>query len=152
MKNKRQQEWHPQSAPSFWINHASRLLMRQFERQLRPLDFGMAYLPVVLALKEHKTLLQKDLAAHARVEQPTMAALLARMERDGLIVRTAHPDDKRAIQISLLAKARARLPRAQEALWQIADQAVCDFSERERATILKLLQRVVKNLEPEPEA
>src|SRR3954467_12220457 len=109
MKVKSGPRWNPESSPTFWINHASRLLMRRFEQRLRPLDFGMAYLPVVVALQENGALLQKQLAQHAHVEQPTMAALLARMERDGLISREPHPSDKRASQISLSAKAKERL-------------------------------------------
>src|SRR4051812_26796376 len=31
--------WDLGSSPTFWINHASRLLMRHFEQRLRPLDF-----------------------------------------------------------------------------------------------------------------
>ena len=35
------------------------------------------------------------------VEQPTMAALLARMERDGVVVRTPHPSDRRSSRFAL---------------------------------------------------
>jgi MarR family transcriptional regulator for hemolysin len=148
MKVKRSKpDWDPEAAPTFWINHASRLLMRRFEQRLRPLDFGMAYLPVVFALKENGALLQKDLAAHAHVEQPTMAALLLRMERDGLIARQAHPSDKRASQISLSAKAKARLPAAKKQLTEVAERATLGFSDRERATLIALLRRMVNNLD-----
>jgi MarR family transcriptional regulator, transcriptional regulator for hemolysin len=146
MKVKDTPRWDPESAPTFWINHASRLIMRSFEQRLRPLDFGMAYLPVVMALKEHGELLQKQLAQHAHVEQPTMAALLARMERDGLISREPHPSDKRASQISLSAKAKARLPLAKQHLAEVAEQATSGFSELERKTFIALLRRVVNNL------
>ncbi len=148
MKVKSGSDWDPESAPTFWINHASRLIMRRFEQRLRPLDFGMAYLPVVIALKENGALLQKQLAQHAHVEQPTMAALLGRMERDGLISRAPHPGDKRASQISLSEKAKARLPLAKERLGEVAEQATLGFSERERATFISLLRRVVNNLDP----
>lgn len=148
MKNKKSPHWNPSSIPTFWINHASRLLMRQFEQRLRPLGFGMAYLPTLMALEEDGALLQKHLAERARVEQPTMAALLARMERDGLIARDPHPDDKRASQISLSARARQSLPVALRQLTEIADRATEGFSEAERATLMTLLQRVVNNLEP----
>ncbi|PTL75572.1 MarR family winged helix-turn-helix transcriptional regulator [Vitiosangium sp. GDMCC 1.1324] len=151
MKSKADTHWDPESTPTFWINHASRLLMRRFEQLLRPLDFGMAYLPVVIALEEHGALLQKQLAEYARVEQPTMAALLTRMERDGLIEREPHPSDKRASQISLSAKAKARLPLAKKQLGEVAEQATSGFSERERATFLALLRRVVDNLTPDAE-
>jgi len=147
MKGKRDPRWDPESSPTFWVNHASRSIMRRFEQRLRPLDFGMAYLPVVIALKENGALLQRHLAERARVEQPTMAALLARMERDGLIVRKPHPSDRRASQISLSAKAKARLPSARERLGEVAEQATLGFSERELATLIALLRRVVNNLD-----
>jgi MarR family transcriptional regulator, transcriptional regulator for hemolysin len=148
MKVKVAPRWDPESTPTFWINHASRLLMRHFEERLRPLDFGMAYLPVVVALRESRALLQKDLAARAHVEQPTMAALLARMDRDGLIERKTHPSDKRASEISLSAKAKARLPAATERLGEVAEQAMTGFSPRERKILMALLRRVVTNLTP----
>jgi len=147
MKVKPQPRWDPESVPTFWINHASRLLLRRFEQTLRPLGFGMAYLPVAIALEESGALLQKDLADRAHVEQPTMAALLARMERDGLIARGPHPSDKRASLISLTPTAKARLPIARERLGKGAERATLGFSERERATLLALLRRVVKNLD-----
>jgi MarR family transcriptional regulator for hemolysin len=96
----------------------------------------MAYLPVVLALQENGSLLQKQLAEKSHVEQPTMAVLLARMERDGLIARTPHPDDKRASQIRLSAK-----------LAEVAERATAGVSDRERATLIALLRRVVGNLD-----
>src|ERR1700742_1491528 len=101
MKVKSEPLWDPESTPSYWINHASRLLLRHFEQILRPLGFGMAYLPVAGALSRDGALQQKDLAERTHVEQPTMAALLGRMERDGVITRTPHPGDKRANLIAL---------------------------------------------------
>ncbi|WP_437591370.1 MarR family winged helix-turn-helix transcriptional regulator [Sorangium sp. So ce1000] len=138
--------WAPESAPTFWVNHASRLIMRHFEEQLRPLGFGMAYLPVVMALEENGPLLQRDLLERARVEQPTMAALLARMERDGLIVRLPDPTDGRARQVSLTATAKARLPKVMHAMQHVVERAMSGVSERERAALMATLRRVVENL------
>lgn len=140
----------PESAPTFWVNQASRLLTWHFERRLRPFDAGMAYLPVLFGLEQSESgaLLQKQLAELAYVEQPTMAALLVRMERDGLIEREAHPTDKRASHISLSAKAKQRLPMVKEQILTVADQAMAGFTDAERTTLIGLLQRVVKNLNP----
>jgi MarR family transcriptional regulator for hemolysin len=147
MKTKNSPSWDPASTPTFWINHASRLLMRHFEQRLRPLGFGMAYLPVAMAIKENGSLSQKHLAELSHVEQPTMAVLLGRMERDGLIQRETNPDDKRASLISLSAKAKARVPSAKKRLGEVAEQATSDFSDRERATLIALLRRLVNNLD-----
>ena len=136
----------PESKPTFWINHASRLIMREFEQRLRPLDFGMAYMPGVMALRESGELTQKELAERAHVEQPTMAALLARMQRDGLILRKPHPQDKRSSRVSLSAKAKASLPDAITQLLESADRATSGLSQREQATLIELLRRVVMNL------
>lgn len=140
--------WDPTGTPSFWINHTSRLLMRHFEKELRPFELGMAYLPVVIALDENGPMLQRDLAILAHVEQPTMAALIGRMERDGLVEREPHPTDKRAALLSLSRKGKTRLPRAKETLSAVAERATHGLSEPERAQLLGLLQRVAANLEP----
>lgn len=140
-------QWDPQAFASFWVNHASRLLMKLFEEELRPLGFGMAYLPVAFALAQNEKMLQRDLAEEAHVEQPTMAALLARMERDGLVAREPHPDDKRAMHISLTKKARSTMPEARKRLFAVAERLTDGFSAEERETFVRLLKRAVANLE-----
>lgn len=143
--------WAPETTPSFWINQTSRLLMRHFEERLRPLGFGTAYLPVVGMLDDEGPQLQRDLALRAHVEQPTMAAILLRMERDGMVERTPHPTDKRASQVNLTSKARETLPVAMASLGEVAEQLLTGFTAEERTTFLALLQRAAKNLEPAEE-
>ncbi len=123
------------------------MLMRRFEQRLRPLGFGMAYLPVLVALEENEGLLQRELAQRAHVEQPTIAALLARMERDGLISRAPDPDDLRVQRISINARAKSRLPEAKARLTEVAEVVTRGFSGQERETFLAMLRRAVANLE-----
>ncbi|NMP25425.1 MarR family transcriptional regulator [Rahnella sp. SAP-1] len=147
MKNKATTQWAPDTLSTFWINQASRLLMKHFEQRLRPLDFGMAYLPVVIALDEQGELLQKQLAEYANVEQPTMASLLVRMERDGLVVRRPHPEDRRASYISLTSKAKNHLPRVKEQLSEVVEQASQGISAQEHDQLISLLGRIINNLD-----
>lgn len=141
------QPWDPGATAAFWINRASRLILRLHEGRLRSLGFGMSQLPVLIALEEGRALPQKELAQIARVEQPTMAEMLARMERDGVVQREPNPDDKRGSLTSLTKSARARLPKAKAALLQGEQEAMAGFSEEERALLLSLLRRVVENVE-----
>lgn len=138
--------WNPGEQPTFWINHASRLLMRDFEARLRPLGFGMAYLPVITALEENGPLQQKQLVEIIGVEQPTMAALLSRMERDGVVVRTPHPHDRRSSRFELSATIRQRVPEAKQVLTEVAKTAVRGFSPDERSALLSALRRIAANL------
>ncbi|MBF5046654.1 MarR family transcriptional regulator [Aggregicoccus sp. 17bor-14] len=139
--------WNPEATAAFWLNRASRALLRLHESRLRPLGFGMSQLPVLLALEADGALSQKELARCARVEQPTMAEQLARMERDGVVQREPNPEDRRGSLTSLTRTARARLPELKAALLRGEEEATAGLSAKERATLLQLLQRVVQNLE-----
>ena len=120
--------------------------MRRFEERLRPLGFGMAYLPVAIALEEHGPLQQKDLLAYARVEQPTMTALLARMERDRLITRKHDPADARARLVALTPRARSVLSSVKEAMAAVVEEALLGISAADRNVLVRALQLVVGNL------
>lgn len=141
--------WDPESTAAFWVNRASRSLLRHFDARLRPFGFAMSHLPVLRALAGGRALSQTELAQIARVEQPTMAETLARMVRDGVVERAPNPDDKRRAKVSLTRRARALFPRAKAALIDGEREAMAGFTDEEKATLRQLLQRVVKNLEPQ---
>jgi|SRR5260370_33007391 len=137
----------PEKASAYWINRASRALLRIHEERLRPLGFGMSHLPVLFALEEKEPLSQKELARIARVEQPTMAEALARMERDGIVEREVNPDDKRGSLLSLSRRARAGLDDVKAALTLGERDATAGLSAKEKAQLVELLRKVSGNLE-----
>lgn len=139
--------WDPESSASFWVSRAARSLARLQEGHLRPLGFGMSQMPVLHALADGGSRSQKDLAARARVEQPTMAEMLARMERDGVVQREPNPSDGRGTLISLTARSRQRLPKGKAALVEAEQAAMAGFSASERELLVALLKRVASNLE-----
>ena len=89
------------ATPGHLIGLAARGFARLSEARLKPLGFGVGYLPVLVALKEGRAETQRDLARFAKIEQPSMAQMLVRMERDGLIRRTPDPADGRSSLVSL---------------------------------------------------
>ncbi|MFD6259170.1 MarR family winged helix-turn-helix transcriptional regulator, partial [Nocardia sp. NPDC060256] len=88
----------PITAPSLaqLINRASRALARDGDATLKPLGLRYAQVPVLALLREDAERTQKELAEATGIEQPSMAQLLSRMDRDGLIRRTPHPRDARS--------------------------------------------------------
>ena len=122
--------------------------MRRGDVRLRPLGFAMSYLPVLRALAmTGRPLSQMELAQAAGVEQPTMAETLVRMVRDGLVEREPNPDDRRGTLISLTRRSRSRFPKARAVLVEGEHEAMAGLSEAEKALLLDLLKRVVRNLE-----
>jgi MarR family transcriptional regulator for hemolysin len=150
MDNDTSLEWNPEASASFWINRASKSLLRRQDERLRPLGFGMSQISIVRALADSSSASQKELAERAQVEQPTMAEMLARMERDGMITRKPNPRDGRGSLASLTPRARRRLPKARAALIRGEQEVLAGFSAAEKGLLLTLLQRVVGNLERKP--
>jgi MarR family transcriptional regulator, transcriptional regulator for hemolysin len=144
--NGRVPDWDPTASASLWINRAARFLGRLQDTKLRPFGFGMSQMPVLHALQQGAALPQKELAARANVEQPTMAEMLMRMQRDGLVERVPNPNDGRGNLTSLTQRARSRFPKARLALVQVEQHALRGFSIEEKRTLVALLERVVCNL------
>jgi MarR family transcriptional regulator for hemolysin len=134
--------------PGHLINRSSRLALRWADERFHPLGLAVAQMPVLYALKDGAALTQTELARLAQIEQPTMAQLLARMERDGLIRRTANARDGRSSLISLTPLALKKLPRAKAILVEGNKKAFRGFTDREIATLSRLLLRVIRNLDP----
>jgi DNA-binding MarR family transcriptional regulator len=135
------------STPGHLINLAARGFERLSELRLKPFGFGVGCVPVLVAVKEGKARSQRDLARFARVEQPSMAQMLARMERDELVRRTPDPDDGRSSRVSLTETARARLPAACAVLFQGNREVLSDFTAEEAAQLIALLTRLITNLD-----
>jgi DNA-binding MarR family transcriptional regulator len=135
------------ATPGHLISLAARGFARLSEARLKPLGFGVGHLPVLVALRDGRASTQRDLARFAKIEQPPMAQMLARMERDGLIARTPDPDDGRSSRITLTKVAEARLPEAIAVLLKGNREALRGFNDEETGTLIELLTRLIANLD-----
>ncbi|MCH8685701.1 MarR family winged helix-turn-helix transcriptional regulator [Pedomonas mirosovicensis] len=135
------------STPGHLIGLAARGFARLSEARLKPLGFGVGHLPVLVALQDGRASTQRDLARFARVEQPPMAQMLARMERDGLIQRAPDPADGRSRRITLTPVAQARLPDAIATLLHGNQEALRGFTDEEARLFIALLARLIANLD-----
>lgn len=130
------------------VNQAARKINRIGEARLRRnTGFGIGQIPVLAALRNGNSLQQVELAQLAGIEQPSMAAILKRMERDGLIERVANPMDKRSHLLKLTKLARSRLGDAHTIMVQGNKEALKGFSLDEITTLISLMKRVNNNLD-----
>jgi MarR family transcriptional regulator, transcriptional regulator for hemolysin len=143
----RQPETHEPPKSLRIVGHAYRTFARIVDAQLRELGFAMSQLPVLIALKHGKPLPQAELARIAGVEQSSMAQLLNRMERDGLIERVADPTDKRSRLISLTERASRRMPKGKAIMDATVKIALQGFSAADIERLDELMRRVNENLE-----
>ncbi|MBI0331068.1 MarR family winged helix-turn-helix transcriptional regulator [Burkholderia plantarii] len=137
----------PSIHPLKLVGLTTRLYTRVVDRPLRELGFAMSQVPVLSLLKAAGALSQAELARRMQVEQPSMAQLLNRMERDGLVCRVADPADKRSRLISLTEDADRKLPEGKAVLDEASRIALDGFSDDERRQLAGLLARVNTNLD-----
>jgi DNA-binding MarR family transcriptional regulator len=120
--------------------------------QCRAIHFGsiaaasVLIIKILVTLKNVGAISQRELARIARVEQPSMAQLLSRMERDELVQRVLDPADGRSRLISLSAQATRQLPKAKRVMDQTCNQALNGLSADEQALLHELLLKIDANL------
>ena len=135
------------TTPGHLVSLAARRFARLSEARLKPLGFGIGHLPVLVALRDGRASTQRDLAAFAKIEQPPMAQMLSRMERDGLIRRTPDPDDGRSSRVTLTNQAEARLPEAVSVLLKGNQEVLSGFTAEEAAQLVGLLTKLIASLD-----
>ncbi|MFM0738842.1 MarR family transcriptional regulator [Paraburkholderia xenovorans] len=114
---------------------------------MRELGFAISQIPVLVTLRKAGALSQAELARLSEVEQSSMAQLLNRMERDGLVERVADPSDRRSRLISLTPAASEQLSAGKAVMDAASRRALAGFSAEEKEQLGSLLLRVNANLE-----
>lgn len=137
----------PNAHPLRLVGTTYRSFGRLVDVQLRELGFAMSQLPVLVTLKQRKSLAQAELARIAQVEQSSMAQLLNRMERDGLIRRDPDPDDGRSRLVSLTETASRRMHKARAIMDATSEKALVGFDDHDLEQLRSLLSRINTNLD-----
>ena len=104
------------------LAHDLRLAVMRFSRRLRnqrvDTSVTLTHLAALSTLKRHGSMSPGELAAHERVQPPSMTRVVVALEGRGLVTRTPHPTDGRQVVIGLTEAAEELLAgeaRAREA-------------------------------------
>ena len=131
----------------YLMHWAARLLRRLADRRLKPLGLSSGHLPVITELMQRSEMSQKELTAAAAIEQPTMAEMLLRMERDNIIKRRPDPKDKRSTLISLSPSTLKNLGRIKDVIQSINRDALSALPKHEREPFLRKVTEMISSLE-----
>ncbi|PRY49244.1 DNA-binding MarR family transcriptional regulator [Geodermatophilus tzadiensis] len=104
------------------LAHDLRLAVMRFSRRLRnqrvDTSVTLTHLAALSTLRRHGAMSPGELAAHERVQPPSMTRVVVALEGMGLVTRSPHPTDGRQVVIELTAAAEdllAEEARAREA-------------------------------------
>ncbi|CAN5728509.1 MarR family transcriptional regulator [soil metagenome] len=140
-------EWEPSGHPAYLLGRAARLFERRAHERLKKLGLSNAHIPVLRALRGGNAMSQTALAEVARIEQPTMAQMLARMERDKLVQRVPNPADGRSSLYSLTKSTLAKVGDAQKILEKGGLELLAPLSASENAALATILGKIVAHME-----
>lgn len=132
------------NSAGYLANHMARLFAHGLQQRIKPLGLAPAQFMALLELWNKDGLTQKQLVERLDVEQATIANTITRMERDGLIARRPHPDDRRAQSIFLTPKSRQIKAAAVEAAIGQNKLALNGLSPAEQAQFLDYMRRVIE--------
>lgn len=137
----------PDASPGYLVNHLARLFGAALQARIKPMGLSIGVFPVMLHLWQKDGLTQSDLVSLVGVEQATMANTLARMERDGLIVRDKDPDDGRLRRVWLTDHARRKHGPATQAAEEQNARVLYGLSDAEKSQLIELLRKTIRTFE-----
>ena len=86
-------------------------ISRELRRESRAVGVSAEQVSLLVAIKYAPGIGAGELAARERVSPPAMTQHVDRLERDGLVVRTPSPDDRRRVGLALTEEGRRVLRR-----------------------------------------
>ncbi len=130
------------------IIHLSRQHFQLSQAHLEETGIGSGQIPVLLELERRGELSQRELAERTRVTPATMSGTLKRMERAGLITRTADENDARVSKVRLTDEGHAQCENAHRGFDMACEQMLSVLDEDALSTLDMLLTLIQDSLPP----
>ncbi len=129
-----------EESAGYLVNLMGRRFAMALQEELQPLGLSVGQFPALLVLWEEEGLTQRDLVERLQIEQATMANTLARMERDGLVLRKKDAADGRMQRIFLTQQARDLQAQAVGAAEGVNEKMLSNLRPGQRRRFMEFLK------------
>jgi DNA-binding MarR family transcriptional regulator len=126
----------------FLLSQLGAHVSADFQRRLAPIGVEPRTYAVLLTLASNDGQSQRQLSERLGIHRNAMVTVIDTLEQQGLAKRLTHPEDRRAVAVTLTPKARRLLPALHDQARELEDEIAAPLSPKERATLRRLLQRV----------
>lgn len=131
------------TSPSHLLHRAQQIAANKSASALAAAGITLRQFSVLAALSGNDGVSQSDLVNATGIDRSTLADMVARMEKAGLIKRVASKTDKRAKVVSLMAKGKKAYEKALPAV-EKADAAIFEaLPKTKQATLVSGLKDMV---------
>ena len=138
----------PAHGYGLYIKRISDAIAKRANRSLQShnLTLSQSHMLITRANSEERIHSLKELEAHFHVAQSTMAGLVSRLERKGMLKTIADPDDRR---VKLVQLTRTGYETSQACIADIhrdEELLTANLSEQEKLLLMDMLKRVYTSL------
>jgi DNA-binding MarR family transcriptional regulator len=104
---------------------------------LTPQQFGLlAFLWIEDGLS------QTELSARSQIDRTTMGGIIDRLEKEGLVERANHPDDRRAFQVFLTERGKSLEDDLSAVANRVLERVNAPLTVEEQKTLVRLLKKI----------
>jgi DNA-binding MarR family transcriptional regulator len=123
-------------------SRASQTMVSHFMRGVNQFDLRTVDFSVLSIMAHQPGVTSRQLCQLLNVLPPNMVVLLRDLDKRGLIERTPHPTDGRAMGLSLSTSGKALIKKAEKAASDADAQGTAHLTAAERKTLTRLLQKI----------
>jgi DNA-binding MarR family transcriptional regulator len=117
---------------------ACALFKEEFDRyDLTPQQFGL-----LAFLWREDGLSQTELSARSQIDRTTLGGIVDRLEKEGLLVRHPHPDDRRAYQLFLTPRGKGLEHELCAVALTTQERVNAPLTMAEQATLVQILEKI----------
>jgi MarR family transcriptional regulator for hemolysin len=123
------------------LHETARVWRHKLDQRLQPLGLSQAKWRTIAHLA-HGHLTQCDLAQRLSIEEPTLARLLGKLEKERWIKRESSADDRRCKTVHLQPKSSALLHQIEETARDLRHELLETIPARDLQTCMRVLTKV----------
>lgn len=138
-----------QETLGFVMQDVARLMRRNFNRRVQDLGLTQAQWQILVRIGHMEGARQSQIADILEMQPISVARMVDRMETAGWVERRPDPQDRRAVNLYLTAKAEPILEEMRARGGLTKALALTGISEQERDVMMTILQKMRDNLKSE---
>ena len=135
------------NSPSHLLHRAQQIAANHSANALKAAGVTLRQFSVLAALDGNEGVSQSDLVNATGIDRSTLADMVARMEKGGLIKRAASKSDARAKSVSLMAKGRKALDKAAPAVAEADKMLFASLAKTKQDALMSGLEGLVAESE-----
>lgn len=129
--------------PGHLVRRLQQIAVAAFLRRSQRFAITPVQYAVLISVRERPGLDQASLAALIAFDRSTLGVVVERLERNGLLRRLRHPQDRRRYVLEVTAEGGSLLRRMRAPVLRSQEDLLGPLSDDERAIFIRLLRKLV---------